>query len=385
MRPALVILSWLALLWVGFILVGELAGSVKPKVNASIASSDIFDRIDWKSVQDPWGGEDTRLALQSYFYDNPLSGRPFAIRVVGASGVSSAARTEKRKLAEHLKRISPRSVTARAALAELAYSDGNYAGTVVEISQLMLLDRNNTNYFVDLLTTLGQRSQSRRAVEQLLKEKPSWGAQLVSRLATELEDTELLISFARDFPSSQSAIVRGLVRNGETDRAYTAFLEFLNDDVRQSRTVPFDRGFNQLEGSAPFTWQINHSFASFENRGGLSVSFFGQGHPSIAEQIIKLSSGVYKASFTMQGDLYRNGGHFEWTLKCLDARDKLFTFPIMELSTVPETVNVSFSVPSEGCDFQLLRFSGVAGEFPRTARASVTDVFIYPALESDEL
>lgn len=378
MRRAIVISSWLLLLWLGLGLGERLAPGLVPASGLVAGGHDEIDGIDWTLVQDPLETPLTRRALQSSFLGAPLSARPFAIRLVSVSVRDSGHRELRRELGEHIRRIAPRNVTARLTLAELDYLDGQYKKTADGISQLMVLDRSNANTFLDVLASMAVQDNSRPAIMQLLGKQPAWGSRLISKLAGELGDKDFLIELAQNYPSSQSAVVRSLVTDGDLDRAYVAFLDFLDPSVRSALTIPFNGEFLDLAGAQPFNWRINRSFASLEQRGGLAVSFFGQGRPWIAEQTIKLSSGEHRARFIMQGDLYRGGGSFEWSLQCLEASEPLMLLPVSELAAVPEAKATSFSVPAKSCDFQLLRLSGIAGEFPRTARATVSEVAITP-------
>lgn len=379
MRRLVVATSSLVLLWIGWEMVGRLLLGLVPAPILNSTDANDLDRIDWADVQDPFGASDTKRTLQSGFSRAPLSSRPFTIRLAGSTGNEPESSKLQRDLAEHIRRIAPRHVTARLKLVELDYLDGNYEETAAGISKLLELDRPNADTFLNVLTAMALQNTSRPAIEELLEEQPAWGARLVSKLARESRDIDFLISIARDYPESRDAVVRSLVAGGDMNRAHAAFLEFLDDEARTMRSVPFDNRFEQMSGAQPFNWRINRSFANIEQRGGLAVSFFGQGRPLIAEQTIKLSPGTYTASFVMEGTVYRGGGSLEWSLHCFDAREPLMTLSVEELTSVPESQVSTFTVPVENCAYQRLRLSGVAGEFPRTARALVSEVTVSPA------
>lgn len=381
MRRMIVVTSWLVLLLIGWGIADSVLPDLLPGSTIPMPAEDI-DEINWTKVQNPFDSPNTKRALQLSFSSAPLSARPFAIRLTGTTGNEPDLSELKRSLAEHILRIAPRHVAATLKLAELDYLDGQYEETAAGISKLMELDRRNANTFLDVLTAMTLQNTSRSAIDELLDEQPAWGERLVSKLAGELSDTDFLIELARAYPASQDDVVRSLVAHGDLNLAHAAFLEFLVDEVRTTHSVPFDSRFEQISGARPFNWRINGSFASMEQRGGLAVSFFGQGRPWIAEQIVKLSPGTYAASFAMKGDLYRGGGSFEWSLQCLEAGEPLMTLPVEELASVPNSQVATFAVPTENCAFQRLRLSGVAGEFPRTARALVKEVTLRPVPEA---
>lgn len=379
MRRLVVATSSLALLWIGWEMAGRLLSNLVPAPILNSKDANDLDKVDWTDVQDPLEAPNIKQMLQSGFSTAPLSARPFAIRLAGTTGNEPGSSELRRDLAQHIRRIAPRHVAARLKLVELDYLNGNYDETAAEISILLELDRPNANTFLNVLTAMALQDASKPAIEKLLEERPDWGAPLVSKLARESRDIDFLISLARDYPESQNAVVRSLVAKEDMDRAHAAFLEFLGDDARTMRSVPFDNRFEQMSGAQPFNWRINRSFANIEQRGGLAVSFFGQGRPWIAEQTIKLAPGSYTASFVMEGNLYRGGGSLEWSLKCLDLREPLMTLSVEELTSVSESQVSTFTVPIENCAYQRLRLSGVAGEFPRTARALISEVDLSPA------
>jgi len=340
-----------------------------------------LDSIDWAETESPLENPNTAKVLRTAFLKDPLSQRPFGLLLSAISTTRSSLYTDRRALAEHVLRVAPRNAAARLTLVELYYRDGLYSETATNISKLIELDRENADLFLEVLAAMSAQSSSRHAVEEILSTQPDWGGQLISKMTSQSEDFDFLIKVSQNFPSSQSAVVGALVRAGDLEHAYAAFLHFLDEDTRNTPSVPFDGGFNDIAGPQPFNWRINRSFASFERYGGLSVSFFGQGHPLIADQIIRLSPGSYSAGFEMQGSLYRGGGMFAWSITCVKHDDVLLALPIETLPSVPASIEAKFTVPTANCDFQRLKLSGVAGEFPRTARATVTNVFIEPTDE----
>ncbi|QYJ00050.1 hypothetical protein KUV46_11955 [Thalassovita mediterranea] len=380
MARVVVVTSWLVLLSLGFGVFHQLLfqQELESGLMTDADSTDIPDSADASlSLQ----ALHNNLALKSAFAKAPLSAQPFVVRLVSISKDEPDSFELQRRLAEHVLRIAPRQVAARLKLAELNYLDGEYGDAAAGIARLIVLNRENAMVYSDMLSAMALQKTSRPIIEELLSEKPVWGAQIVNKLAGKLSDTDFLISLARDYPASQDAVVRSLISKGDLENANSAFLQFLSTEARETRTIPFDNRFEQKAGAQPFNWRINQSFASFDQGGGLAVSFFGRGKPWIAEQIIELSSGIYEANFVMDGNLYDNGGSFEWSLECLDARKPLLTLSIDTLTSLPEAKVVTFTVPDQSCPYLRLRLSGVAGEFPRTARAFVREVRLTPASE----
>ena len=384
MRWFVVIPVWLILIFAGVKPVGMIAHHYKPDLEFGAGAEPAIDRIDWSTVTHPLEHTRARLALQSAFLARPLGPRSFAI-LLAAETEAATQPALRERLAGHLIRISPRNEAARLARADLQFQKGNFQQTAEEISRLIELDRGNAADYLNVLVAMAKEPAARPAIERLLEGQPGWGNQFVVLLSKEIDDLPFLVAAARRYPSSQASIISGLAAKGHLDLAYTVFLDFLDSEALSSMSVPFDSGFEGHVGAPPFNWSINNNFASREQSGGLSVSFFGQGRPMIAQQILALSPGAYSAEFLMQGDIFERGGRFEWSLGCHNAKDTLFAMPVSELRSTWHAYTASFDVPRGDCDFQVLRLSGVAGEFPRTARAQVQTVTITPQTEGDPL
>ncbi|HIM29174.1 MAG TPA: hypothetical protein EYG57_06420 [Planctomycetes bacterium] len=327
------------------------------------------------------GEREAAQTVQDIFIESPLSQRPFSISLSALPTKHPYSSEHRRALAEHILRVSPRSISARLTLAELNYREGMYRETAYHLSRLIELDRGNANSFLDILVAMSAQTHSRAAIEEILIAHPVWGDRLVSKLAQQSDDFDFLIALSREYPSTQSATIGALIRSGNLDRAHAVFREFLDKESLKSASVPYDNGFYGLTGAQPFNWRVNTSFARLRQSGGLEISFFGQGRPWIADQTLKLSSGAHIASFTMQGTLYPGAGHFAWSIGCIDGNEDLLNLSIKQLESTPVTISRVLNVPQKDCSFQRLRLFGVAGEFPRTARATVTNVEITRANE----
>ena len=70
-----------------------------------------------------------------------------------------------------------------------------------------------------------------------------------------------------------------------------------------------------------------------------------------------------------------DGGSLEWTLTCIESRERVATSHIL-LKTIGdrEVFEEVLSVPNEACAFQRLELWGRSGEFPKTSRVEMLEV-----------
>lgn len=305
---------------------------------------------------------------------SPLDTLPFMPPLVQASADRDLEAMQ--TLSEHVLHLDPRNRAARFVAAQLAVAREQPQAAMQALVPLLALDRQNSAAYLAEMASIAATAEGRQVLLDALSSRPPWGAGLVRRLAQSTVDTDFLLSLLDLYPEGQSSFVQALVRRGDLERAHLTFLNFLPLDLVTRIGVPFDRQFRGTDGAQPFNWVINRTYANLEKAGGLSVSFFGQGRPIIAEQILRLSPGPYRADFVMNGELFQNGGHFDWSLECTRTGEPLMTRPIIELLSSPTNHEALFDVPGNGCSFQTLRLRGVAGAFPRTSRATVTEVNI---------
>lgn len=305
---------------------------------------------------------------------SPLDTLPYMPLLISASADRDLEAMQ--VLSEHVLRLDPRNRAARFVSAQLAVTRGQSDEAMAALVPLVTLDRSNAQIYIQEMAALAATADGRETLLATLSKAPGWGGSLVRQLAATSTDTDFLFRLFELYPEGQSSFVQALARRGELERAHLTFLNFLSADQIQQVSAPFDGQFQGLAGAQPFNWVINKSYAGFENGGGLFASFFGQGRPMIAEQLVRLSPGPYRARFVMSGQVFQNGGHFAWTIGCTRSGETLLTRPIVELLSSNTEYDAGFTVPDTGCRFQTLRLTGVAGAFPRTSRAIITSVEI---------
>ena len=333
-----------------------------------------LDQINTNTVGD--------LAVNKLAITAPLDPLPFTIRMIEQTNSTKLGAAG--ALAEHVKQLNPRHRVAHFVSAQIALLNAQPNEALETLARLVILDRPNERDYLASMVQVVIATGDIAAIENLLADKPAWGGKFVNMLSENLADVRILQRLYKYYPENQSSFVRTVAKSGDLERAYIAFLSFLSGEDLEEMTVPYDSEFIGLRGAKPFNWVINEKFAELERDGGLYVSFFGKGRPTLTEQILVLSPGQYVAATKMGGELYQYGGSFEWIIQCAGQRETLMTIPIDELKAVKFTFRGQFVIPTSGCSFQRLRLLGVAGEYPRTTRAEISSVTISVAYGSDQ-
>ena len=305
---------------------------------------------------------------------DPLSDLPYIVPLIDAS--SRLDVPQMTLLSEHVLRLNPRNRIGQFVQAQLAVLAGDAVPAMEALANLLTLNPAQTDVYLAEISQLAQTEAGQAAILDVLAQEPRWTGRLVRQLTADVRDTNFLIELFDYYPPGQNSYIAALANRGELERAHLTFLNYLPAELIGKTGVPFDDRFMGLPGAQPFNWRLHREYASLEPQGGLYISFFGQGRPVIAEQILRLSAGTYRTEVDISGRVHRAGGHLAWTMLCSRTGEELFVLEVLELMSSANTLEAVFDIPEDGCKFQTLRLNGVAGEFPRTTRALVRHVQI---------
>lgn len=317
---------------------------------------------------------DTRNLETDLFRTAPLSPLPFLAGMIDAAQQGDTHRT--RQLAEHALALTPRNEASRLQLAGMSALEGDYETALDQLRVLITLNGRRRAIYLDAMAVIATDPASWPHIEAQLQRLPNWGPALLDRLAETITDKYLYSRLYSYFPKAQGRYVGGLSRRGDWDDAFVAYVSFIETTTLQELSVPFDSEFRGLDAPQPFNWTLNRQFAEMELGGGLYVHFFGRGRPKIASQTLVLSPGQYTFGLDISGETWRGGGGLRWHIRCTDSDEDLVALDIFELNTAGSALSVDFEIPPQDCTFQNLILAGVAGEFPRTTRASIDKVSI---------
>jgi len=251
--------------------------------------------------------------------------------------------------------------------------EGDFAAALELIDRLYTLDGANRGAYQDILFAMAQTPDGQAALLAALDGDPAWASGLARRAAA-LDDRGFVYALVQRTGEGQPRYVGQLVREERYDQAFLAWLSFLEQAGGRFEGWPHDPRFEDLEGSGPFNWQLRRGKAEFLKEGGLYASYLGKGRVRMASQVMALSApGTYRISAAMRGEIAENGGTFRWHLDCIDPREGLGELRISELGPSETTFEMTVALPRR-CDFQRLSLSGYPGEFPRPARARISQV-----------
>ena len=174
----------------------------------------------------------------------------------------------------------------------------------------------------------------------------------------------------------QSALLQSLLKNGEYERAYLAWINFLPEASLKKLGPVYDPQFDKLPGPLPFNWQVSdggEGSSEFSKPHGLTVSYLGTGPAALTEQTLLLSPGRYRLSVVASGADENN--QLAWTVTCAGAGE-LQKLPLSGLKDAPQRYTTQFDVPADKCGAQRLALMGSPTEFPRTGNALIESVAV---------
>ena len=316
---------------------------------------------------------DHSTLIQAYASQAPTSELPYEAGL--ARSISRADAASASRFAEQALRRQPRSLAARLHGLSGAAQAGQFQSVISEYERIIELRAIDGNVLADALVGVFRASGDWSALVSYLKTNPSSGNRLLSRLMNEsvpVSDLEALIAL---YPRYQSGYLERLIRDGAFDRAYGAWRAFSGLSEAEQIQRPFNPVFADRSESPPFNWEINRDRAEFQARGGLYVTYLGTERPRLARQILSTPPGDYVLRSVVEGRMPEDGGSLEWTLTCIESRERIAVSHIL-LKTIGdrEVFEEVLSVPDEACTFQRLELWGRSGEFPKISRIEMLEV-----------
>lgn len=206
-----------------------------------------------------------------------------------------------------------------------------------------------------------------RVVAQLLAENPPWRTNFFQALNATVSDTRTPLTLFRLLArtaapatiSERNNYLDFLIRQGQYELAYHAWLLFLPPESLESAKFLFNGSFESSLSGAPFDWTVSRGSGAIaeiaprpgsKEQSALLVEF-GQGRvalPRIAE-IVMLPPGAYRFMGIYRGEVAGLRG-VHWRLSCAD-RDSPIGEGQMILGSFPEWRNFEFDfvVPEKKC------------------------------------
>jgi hypothetical protein len=226
---------------------------------------------------------------------------------------------------------------------------------------------------------------------RLLGRDPGLQQAVLSSLAQSGADPDLILRIANSAPPSapsatglpwQRQLLGLLIERGDLTRAVRLWRSFAGLPAGPDEKAVHDGRFQHLPGADPFNWALYQGSAGVSERSrapALDVQFFGRETVDLASQMMVLRPGRYRLRFRVEGSAKGDDSRLAWRVYCRgnDAAP-ILDLPLRDVGAAPREMGADFNVPGS-CNGQWLRLQGIAGEFPGTQTAAITDVAVVPA------
>lgn len=312
--------------------------------------------------------------LQRLAKNAPLAPDPFLVKAAMAEKSGRDAVAE--RLLLEARRRAPRSAAARYLLADLYMRNGNIRDGLREMAILGRLLEGGTAQLVPSLVSYARTPGALPQLKQLLRESPELEPDLLTALAADPNNADLILALAANTgpaagpqPRWRATLLAALLTAGRYGEAYDTWARFAGVGAKPSGLVRPD--FFPMDAPPPFNWSYPQSgggVAEPIKGGGLHIVYFGRQDVVLATQTMLLPSGRYQLAMRISGDL-ETSSQLRWSVSCLTGRK-----PLLELPLVPGkggSVRGQFEVPAQGCGAQQLELRGIGEELPKSSEVNI--------------
>lgn len=311
-------------------------------------------------------GRPTLQYLEQLAKAEPLAVEPLLVHSATAQRTSDFARAE--GLLVQARSRNPRSAAARFLLADLYLRTGRILPGVAEMSSLGRMVPNGVEQVAPALASYAVTAGAAPPLKRILRVYPELEAPLLSQLAEDPRNTDLILAIARprisaEGPSRwQEKLLRKLLEQGSYARAYAVWAR-LSGITQDHPPGLFNPRFEQSNALPPFNWTLESSRRGVVEPadGGLRVLYYGRDDVVLASQLMLLPAGRYRLQMTLAGPV-GEGSDTGWMVTCLPANRRVLELRLR--GSKGGAVAGEFAIPPGGCAAQKLELKGVAKEFP---------------------
>ena len=303
----------------------------------------------------------------------PLAPEPFLVRGVEAQLAGNQPLAERAFEAARLR--DPRSLAAHYFLAD-HYLRTNQADAGLEaLARLTRLVPNSIASVAPYYANYAKGPGGAERVKAMLRAHPEFEADVLSALATDAANADLILNLASgrgpslgDTPGWHGKLVESLVAAGQYAKARAVWARLSGQQVAADQGL-FDPEFAGRKAPPPFNWTLLSTasgLAEGQGEGRLHIIYYGRENATLASQTLTLKPGRYRLSFRVEGGS-QGLSPLAWKLTCLPSKRTILTFG---LAAGRRPGSGGFEV-SNDCPAQKLELSGAAPEFPQTVDVTI--------------
>ena len=383
--PAVVILMVLAALVVRTAAILMLT-PVKPELAAAIwpGPGEAIGQEAWmRYLQNDEIDQTAKDEARQALLRSPNLAQPFLLEALAA--IKTGNPTRAGVFAAEAARRNPRSPDARAILASRLLSEGRVAEALPQIDRAMVLDRQLSDVMMPVLVSLTKSPKTLQPLVAYLARNPRWRSNFLQVLNTAGADPAVVFTLTNagagdaSLAKGRSVLISTLIRAGDFDRAYLAWVNFLPPDMLGKVERVYDGKFTGLPGLPPFNWTFHSDemgTADTDQGAGLRADYFGRDDAVFARQLLMLPPGAYRLSTIVTGDMHTENGVIGWQLRCVGPATTSAYMDLTDASERPTLFGVDLTVPPSGCPAQTLALIGTPGEFPKPSHVNITQVMV---------
>lgn len=303
----------------------------------------------------------------------PLSPEPFLVRGVEAQLGGNLPLAERAFEAARLR--DPRSLAAHYFLADHYLRTNQPDAGLAELARLMRLVPNSIASVAPYYAKYAQAPGGAERLKAMLRAHPEFEADVLSALATDAANADLILTLASgrgtsqgDTPGWHGKLVESLVAAGQYARARAVWAKISGEQVTSDQGL-FDPQFSGKKAPPPFNWTLLSTasgLAEGQGEGRLHIIYYGRENATLASQTLTLKPGRYRLGFQVEGGS-QDLSPLAWKLTCLPSKR---TIMALGLAAGRRPASGGFEVSNE-CPAQKLELSGAAPEFPQTVDVTI--------------
>jgi len=256
-----------------------------------------------------------------------------ALRTLGLVADQRGAEDRAGILLSQVARRAPRDRRAHAWMFQRKIRAGDYDGGLSHIDAVL---RTRPSLFPDLAPVLISFATDPAAFQTLatyLETNPPWRGSLLNMLPAEAENTAGLFPLYASLEegptppvaSELSPLLNRLIRDGEIDRAYLFWLQFIPEERVSDASALYNGHFGYPISGLPFDWQIRQvrgaqTDVADTGEGGqqaLRIRFFGTRVPfQHVSQLMALAPGDYQLRGQTRPTGLETPRGMQWVVRC---------------------------------------------------------------------